>query len=479
MIADAEDRPFDTVLIWNFSRFYRDDFDFERYRRQLENAGVQLESVTQQVGQGPSGNLTRRVTTIVDAYQSEVNAEQVKMAMGANAARGYWNGALPPFGYRTVIAARLDKKDKKKLVIDENEVEIVRLIFDLYLERCSNHGNSGVISITQELSRRGLLIRGKPFRTATVHDILRRSTYSGTHYYNQTDSRTRRARPSEEWIPIEVPAIISCEDFEQVQAKLAKNHPKVTPARTVNSPTLTAGLAKCGEAGCSAGMILRTGKGGQYRYLICGRKRTIDPKACSSSPVPMKLVDDIVLSALEERVLAADRLALLLAAVLDRSDNALAERREVLKARKAEKTRIEGQKMRLLELVELGELSAKNPQLKERLQGHNARLAAIGVEIRSLEQQLAQPRREMTTEILARFAQLVKRGLRQDEPALRRAYLRLIVDEIVVTADAIRIRGSKAALEHAVFTAADARHGVLTSIQEWCARQDSNLWPPD
>jgi hypothetical protein len=59
------------------------------------------------------------------------------------------------------------------------------------------------------------------------------------------------------------------------------------------------------------------------------------------------VVDDIVLSALEERVLAPARLQALLEAVLDRSDSALVERRESLKARKAGKTRIDEQKMRL------------------------------------------------------------------------------------------------------------------------------------
>ncbi|NNM76514.1 hypothetical protein HJG53_06310 [Sphingomonas sp. ID1715] len=278
---------------------------------------------------------------------------------------------------------------------------------------------------------------------------------------------------------MEVPAIISAEDFEQVQAKLAKHHPKVTAARTVNSPTLTAGLAKCGADGCGSGMILRTGKSGQYRYLICDRKRTIAADACSSSPVPMKEVDDIVITTLQDQVLSPQRLSLLLEAVLDRSDSALAERREALKARKAEKTRVEGQKMRLLELVEMGELSARDPQLSERLQAHSARLAAIAVEIRSLEQQLAQPRREITDDTLARFARIVREGLRQDDPTLRRAYLRLIVDEIVVTPETITVRGSKAALEHAVFAGADGCEGVLTSIREWRARRDSNPWPSD
>jgi hypothetical protein len=34
-----------------------------------------------------------------------------------------------------------------------------------------------------------------PFYTSVVHAILTRGTYSGTHYYNCRDSRTRRERP--------------------------------------------------------------------------------------------------------------------------------------------------------------------------------------------------------------------------------------------------------------------------------------------
>ena len=477
MMDDARkpERPFEAVLIWNFSRFFRDDFDFERYRRELDEVGVRLESITQPVSEGPAGNLTRRVTTVVDAYQSEVNAENVKMAMAANAGRGFWNGSKPPFGYRTEIVARLDKKDKKKLAIDDSEAEIVRLIFDLYLERFGNVGKSGVIAITAELNHRHLTIRGKPFRTATVHDILRRSTYRGTHFYNVTDSRTGKPRPNHEWVPVEVPAIISEDDFDKVRAKLARNHPKVTPGRTVNSPTLTAGLAKCGSPGCGSGMILRTGKSGQYRYLICSRKRTISLDACPSTSITMDVVDDVVLTTIEQKVLAPARLKALLGAVLSRTDEAVSERRKRLKARKTEKTECEGQKSRLMTLVATGALKPNDPQLIEMIKGFDARLGAVAVEIRSLEKQLAKPDRAFTDDILNRFSRLVREGLRNADPQFRKAYLRLIVDEIVLKKDSILIRGSKEALEHAVFLGADAREGVLTSIREWRTQEDSNL----
>jgi Recombinase len=76
----------------------------------------------------------------------------------------------------------------------------------MYVERDGNIGRSGVIAIAKELNRRAIRTRGKPFRTATVHIILHRATLAGTHYCNQTDPRTHRRRPPEEWIGADINA---------------------------------------------------------------------------------------------------------------------------------------------------------------------------------------------------------------------------------------------------------------------------------
>jgi site-specific DNA recombinase len=78
-------------------------------------------------------------------------------------------------------------------------------------------------------------------------------------FYNQKNSRTGKARDQSEWVRVSAPAIICAEDFEAVQARLASNHPKITPPRTVNSPTLLAGIGVCGHPGCGAGLLLMTG----------------------------------------------------------------------------------------------------------------------------------------------------------------------------------------------------------------------------
>ena len=63
-------------------------------------------------------------------------------------------------------------------------------------------------------------------------------------------------------------------------------------------------------------------------------------------------------------------------------------------------------------------------------------------------------------------------------PALRQAYVRLLIDQVVVEDGQIHIRGMRKALERAVVaSAAGTRTGVPSIAREWRARQDSNLRP--
>ena len=81
-----------------------------------------------------NGKLFLTMLAAFDAHASDQNAVQVRDVMTANAEAGYWNGAKPPFGYRTAVATVLRNKEKKVLAESGEEAPVVRLIFRLYLE---------------------------------------------------------------------------------------------------------------------------------------------------------------------------------------------------------------------------------------------------------------------------------------------------------------------------------------------------------
>jgi site-specific DNA recombinase len=476
--ATSRERPYDLVIVHSFSRFFRDQFEFERYRRRLAKAKVELVSITQDVGEGATGDLVRSILSKFDEYQSAETAKHVRRSMVANARQGFWNGSRPPLGYKVLVAERRGDKDKKVLAVDETEAPLVRRIFLLYLEGDGESGPIGIKKIASWLNGRGYSYRGKPFHVSNVDEVLRRTTYAGTHYFNRTDSRTGERRPREQWVPVAVPPIIEEQSFQTVQARLAERNPRRTPPRVVSGPTLLTGIARCGCPSCQGALTIRTGKSGRYRYYACSRRATRGETACPGRSIRMEKLDSIVLTALEQRVLSPERLPKLLGAFLEQSDASDGKRRDELASLRTEKTNSMGALNRLYELVEQGLASPTDRDFAERLTHHRGRIASLTADIEGLERQLKSSQRAITPEIVGRFGNLLRDGLRGDNPALRQAYVRLLIDQVVVEDEQVLIRGSRKALERAVIaTAASTRIGVPSFAREWRARQDSNLRP--
>ena len=134
MIDAATTKPpaFEMVVVHSYSRFFRDQFQLEFYVRRLAKNGVRLVSITQELGDDRINNMIRQIMALFDEYQSRENAKHTLRAMKENARQGYWNGSLPPIGYRIVEAAgQRGHRTKKTLEIDPIQAETVRLIFSL------------------------------------------------------------------------------------------------------------------------------------------------------------------------------------------------------------------------------------------------------------------------------------------------------------------------------------------------------------
>ena len=56
--------------------------------------------LTQELGDDPMSNMIRQIMALFDEYQSRENAKHTLRAMKENARQGFWNGSLPPIGYR-------------------------------------------------------------------------------------------------------------------------------------------------------------------------------------------------------------------------------------------------------------------------------------------------------------------------------------------------------------------------------------------
>ncbi|WP_085936603.1 recombinase family protein [Enhydrobacter aerosaccus] len=483
MIDAALVKPptFSVIVVHSFSRFFRDQFQFEFYVRKLAKNGVRLVSITQDLGNDPMSVMMRQIMTLFDEYQSKENAKHTLRAMKENARQGYWNGALPPIGYRIVAAEQRGAKIKKKLEIDPIHADTVRLIYRLALTGDGGSGPLGIKSITTHLNERNIRTRdGGRWGIGSVHQILTRTTYIGEHRFNTRDHRTGAAKPDTEHAVMAVPPIVTEAEYRAVQAALKARSPQWMPPRAVSGPTLLTGICFC--ASCGGAMTLRTGKGSRYRYYTCSTKARMGEKGCRGLTVPMDKLDRAVADHLEWRLLDPPRLAAMMDQLLERREE-WNERRRGHIAELRKRAADAGAKLkRLYDAIENGVVDVADPSLKDRV----GELAAVRDQAQAdAERATAAVERlgpAITLESLRRFALAARRKLRNEDGTYRRDHLRALAQRIeVVDPSEIRIMGSKAELLRTLVAASgveSATAGVRSFVPKWRPREDSNLRPP-
>jgi len=169
MIADSKSHKFDFILTKEISRFSRNTLDSIGYTQTLlENSvGVLFES-------DGINTLDRdselRLTILSSIAQDEVRkiSERVKFGFKRSIEKGVVLGNNSIWGYN---------KSNGKLVINEKEAEMVRIIFDLYANE-----RLGFRKIGASLKEKGYLnSNGRIFTTSTLKRIITNPKYKG--YY--------------------------------------------------------------------------------------------------------------------------------------------------------------------------------------------------------------------------------------------------------------------------------------------------------
>ncbi len=437
--------PFDVVVVHSFSRFFRDHFELEFYIRKLAKNGVKLVSITQEMGDDPMHVMMRQIMALFDEYQSKENAEHVIRVLKENARQGFWNGSLPPIGYRTVAAEQRGAKVKKKIEIDPLHADTVRLIYRLALEGDGTTGQMGVKNIVSYLNSRRIFTRdGGRWGIGQVHRILTRRTYMGEHEFNKR-TKTKELKPVSEIVIVPVPPIIDPETFDAVQKLLKARNPKVMPSRVISGPTMLTGLIHCAK--CGGAMTIRTGKGGRYRYYACSMKARQGPTACEGMAVPMEKLDDLVADHLEKQLLQPERLETVLAAALDRREEHAERRREHIAELNKRSTESESRLKRLYDAIEAGVADLDDPALKDRIDGLKAirdQAKADADRAQAMLQNSGQ--KAVTPQMLRKFATTARQRIRLDGGGYRRDHLRALAQRVEVAEGEVRIMGSKSRL---------------------------------
>lgn len=301
MITDARDKKFNTIICKTQSRFARDMEIIEKYINGLFPIwGIRFISI---VDNGDSMNKanrkSRQINSLVDQWYLEDLSENIRATLSSKRKQGLWVGAFTPYGYMK------DPKNKNHLVIDEEAAEVVRYVFELYLQ------GMGVTNIARTLNQEHIpnpatykKLHGQPFQninqdcsdmwhTYSVQRMLSNEVYigsvvQGTQENVSYKSTKKRQKPKSEWDVVENchEPIIDRDTWDKVQ-KLRDSKPK---SGKTGAPNVLARKVRCLDCGGS----MRVAYNNHKRYFRC-HTNFVDKSRCTGMTISEKVLHEEII----------------------------------------------------------------------------------------------------------------------------------------------------------------------------------------
>src|SRR5438128_123008 len=421
---------------------------------ELARCGVELIFLKAPAGTTPEDQLLVQFQGMIAEYTRAQIAERCRRGKKHMAQQGGVNvlsGA--PYGYRYV---RKSDTSAAFYEVVETEAKVVRMVFEIYTQQ-----RLSINAIARLMNERQIATRTRKGRweRSTVWGMLRNPAYRGTACYGKTEQRPRQRvtrplrqrkalpsrdvggheRPRSEWIEVPVPALVTEEMFALAQEQLEKNK-RHSPRRTVE-PTLLQGILVCEQCGYALYRTsTETTKRKLYYYRCLGSDgyRRLKGSVCSNRPIRQDYLDEFVW---KETIRLLDEPALVQAEIDRRMEAArnadpLQKREQALRH---QQTRLQNHIDRMVtayqeELVTLAELRQRVPNLRKQE-------IAVESELRSLELASEDQSRFMRlAETLSEFRGKLRIRAETLDTVERQKILRLVVQEILVGSDTIRIR---------------------------------------
>lgn len=303
MLSDiAKNRDIDYVVVYNMSRFARNAANALTTLQKLKSYNVSLYVIKEGIDSTTKmGETMFSFASIFADLERDNIRENTTAGRYQKARNGLWNGAQAPFGYRL---------DSGKLVIQEDEAEVVRIIFDRYV-----HTPDGIHKIAVWLNEHGYKKepRGNGkyvfFNPETLKNILDNPVYAGKIAYGrrrmeQVEGENNEFHPvrqdREDWQISEKQheAIVSSELFEEAQKRReAESTP--FPRKRTDHVNLLAGLLGCPVCGRkmiatnTGGKVKKDGSLGKetHAYSCKYSKKAFGPDCTFAKQYRQELID--------------------------------------------------------------------------------------------------------------------------------------------------------------------------------------------
>ncbi len=271
MIAMAEQKKLDFIITKEVSRFSRNLLDTLLITKNLRDRGVYIWFVEDEINSESQRDMEELVTIAHQAQkESERTSRRVRWGQTRQMERGVVFGRHEMLGYRVVNG---------QMEINPDDVDVVKLIFRLYLEGDGTH------VIARKLREAGYAPKDMDGRARYKQDwsnvvilrVLRNEKYVGNLLQKKTfttdplthQKKYNRGEEDKILIHHHHTPIIDEHTWQAVQAELLRRAPSAAQKRKHSNRYWCSGKISCGI--CGAGFVCRTKMvaNGVYRAWRC------------------------------------------------------------------------------------------------------------------------------------------------------------------------------------------------------------------
>ena len=391
MIRDAKAGVFDFIITKEISRFSRSTLDSIRYTQELLDYNVGVFFQNDNINTLDTDSEFRLVI-MAGVAQDEIRklSERLKFGFRQAIKNGHVLGNDKLYGY--------DKKDCV-LTVNEEEAEIIRIIFDLY-------GNQrlGTRTISKRLMELGYTSReGNAFNTLTIRHILENPKYKGWYCGNKSQSvdyRTKRnvLLDESEWVTYpdpSIPAIVSEELWNRANALYKRRREEMkshSSGLSFHNRYPYSTKIYCEEHGTTFHRQVIQTKKGQQEVWQCKVYRSRGRAACSAPQIRSSDLDFILSDIFKELIRDKQKIIDSLVTVLTNIPKEV----DYGKLRcqvENEMDDLERKKNRLLDLSIAGALTVE--EFKERNDAFNAQILERQEKLTAIRKEENQPSEEL------------------------------------------------------------------------------------
>lgn len=312
------------IIVKDLSRLGRDTIDCQRYVEKvfpfLHVRFIAINDFYDSDNATASGKDTEvKFKNLVNGIYPQICSKNIKQVLRKQAEMGKYHGAVPPFGYR------FPENCRTELLLDEEAAEIVKCIFEWYLE------GRGTTEIARQLNAQQVITpssyqRGKGYcinspvspiwSKGMVLRLLANPLYTGTMVNHKTENQIVSVKsavhvPRAEWIcvPDTHEAIVSQEDFDAATAIRNEKNTCTEKSSDGNlqkgrEKPILSGKIRCGH--CHRKVRIRAEKKIKTVRFYCSSARIDNSLGCYAKGYGTAEIEEIVLALIKKQAALAE-----------------------------------------------------------------------------------------------------------------------------------------------------------------------------